>query len=258
MSLSRRSLGMLAASAAWAGQWAGDARAQAGRLAGKELRLGAVVPSSGPFAEWGRSNTATLRMIEEQVNAAGGVEGARLKITVYDDAARPAQAANLVRKLADDDKVVGLAGPLTSSACEVAFPVANQARVVAVSQASSKPGTAAANRPWAFRNTIDEAVLMRTALPVFKARFNVARVAIIYDARDANSVALGSRIMPEMLPAAGITIANAGALASFNTGDIDVSLIAGVTQRFRGDLEGLDQSPLGHRRCDEIRDSLIK
>ena len=197
--------------------------ASQGRFAGLEVKLGAIVPSSGPFAEWGRTNTVALRMVEEQVNAAGGIGGAKLSIAIYDDAARPAQAANLVRKLADDDKVLAIAGPLTSSACEVAFPVANQAKLVACSQASSKPGTAAANRPWAFRNTIDEAVLMKSALPVFKSSYSVGSVAIIYDAKDANSVALGSRIMPEMLKQQGIRVLNEANLATFNTGDIDVS-----------------------------------
>jgi branched-chain amino acid transport system substrate-binding protein len=46
---------------------------------------------------------------------------------------------------------------------------------------------------------------------------------VIYDAKDANSVSLGTRIMPEMLAEHGIALANAGNLASFNTGDIDVS-----------------------------------
>jgi branched-chain amino acid transport system substrate-binding protein len=220
MLLSRRSLTLLAAAGA---SPVVRAQAQAGRLAGREIRIGAIVPSSGPFAEWGRANAATLRMVEEQVNGAGGVEGAKLKLFIYDDAARPAQAANLVRKLADDDKVLAIAGPLTSSACEVAFPVANQAKLAAISQASSKPGTAAANRPWAFRNTIDEAVLMRSALPFLKTTYNVAKAAVIYDAKDANSVSLGTRIMPEMLTEHGIALANAGNLASFNTGDIDVS-----------------------------------
>src|SRR5690242_5629613 len=43
---------------------------------GREIVLGAVVPSSGPFAEWGRANTTTLQMLEKQVNAAGGINGA--------------------------------------------------------------------------------------------------------------------------------------------------------------------------------------
>jgi branched-chain amino acid transport system substrate-binding protein len=90
-------------------------------LSGREIAIGAIVPSSGPFAEWGRTNTVALKMLEKQVNDSGGVNGAKLKIVIYDDAARPAQATNSMRKLAGDDKVLAVAGPLTSSAAEVAF-----------------------------------------------------------------------------------------------------------------------------------------
>jgi branched-chain amino acid transport system substrate-binding protein len=192
-------------------------------LAGRELVLGAIVPSSGPFAEWGRTNTVTLKMLEKQVNDAGGIEGAKLRIVIYDDAARPAQATNALRKLAGDDKVLGLAGPLTSSTCEVAFPVANEMQVTATSQASSKPGVAKANRPWAFRNTIDEGILAKTTVPFFKNAFNIHTVAIIYDAKDATAATVGTRIMPAVLKENGITIANENDLLSFNTGDLDVS-----------------------------------
>jgi branched-chain amino acid transport system substrate-binding protein len=193
------------------------------KLAGRELVLGAIVPSSGPFAEWGRTNTVTLKMLEKQVNDAGGIEGAKLRIVIYDDAARPAQATNALRKLAGDDQVLALAGPLTSSTCEVAFPVANEMQVTATSQASSKPGVAKANRPWAFRNTIDEGILAKTTVPYFKNAFNIRSVAIIYDAKDATASVVGTRIMPAVLKENGLTIVNENDLVSFNTGDLDVS-----------------------------------
>ena len=94
--------------------------------------------SSGPFAEWGRANTTTLNFLEKQINEAGGIGGKKLKIVIYDDGAKPAEAANALRKLAGDDKVLAIAGPLTSSACEVTFPVANEMKIVSTSQASSK------------------------------------------------------------------------------------------------------------------------
>lgn len=37
--------------------------ASAQSLAGREVAIGAIVPSSGPFAEWGRTNTVALRML---------------------------------------------------------------------------------------------------------------------------------------------------------------------------------------------------
>jgi branched-chain amino acid transport system substrate-binding protein len=197
--------------------------AAAQNLAGREIAIGAIVPSSGPFAEWGRTNTVALKMLEKQVNDAGGVNGAKLKIVIYDDAARPAQATNSMRKLAGDDKVLAVAGPLTSSAAEVAFPAANQMKVTATSQASSKPGVAKLNRPWAFRNTIDEGILAKTTVPYFKKAFDIKTVAIIYDAKDATAATVGQRIMPAVLKENGITIVNENDLLSFNTGDLDVS-----------------------------------
>src|SRR6266852_4691702 len=192
-------------------------------LKGREVVLGAIVPSSGPFAEWGRTNTVTLQMLEKQINDAGGVNGANVKIVIVDDATRPAQATNALRKLAGDDKVLAIAGPLTSSAAEVTFPVANEMKTVATSQASSKPGVAKLNRPWAFRNTIDEGVLGRTTVPYYKKSFNIKSVAIIFDAKDATAATVGSRIMPALMKENEIEVLNANDLLSFNTGDLDVS-----------------------------------
>jgi branched-chain amino acid transport system substrate-binding protein len=191
--------------------------------AGREIVLGAIVPSSGPFAEWGRANTVTLQMLEKQVNGSGGVNGAKLRIEILDDATKPAQATNNLRKLAGDDKALAVAGPLTSSAAEVTFPVANEMKTVATSQASSKPGVAKLNRPWAFRNTIDEGVLGRTTVPYYKKNFNIKTVAIIFDAKDATAATVGSKIMPALMKDNEIDVLNASDPLSFNTGDLDVS-----------------------------------
>jgi branched-chain amino acid transport system substrate-binding protein len=191
--------------------------------AADQIAFGAIVPSSGPFAEWGRSNTTTLKMLEQQINNAGGINGKRLEIVIYDDAAKPAASANAVRKLAGDDKVLAVAGPLTSSSCEVAFPVANEMKIVATSQASSKPGVAKANRPWAFRNTVDEGILAKASVPYFKKTFNVESVAVIYDTKDAVSTAIATKIMPQAFAADGIKVLNENDLISFNTGELDVS-----------------------------------
>jgi branched-chain amino acid transport system substrate-binding protein len=199
---------------------AGGALAQ---QAGPEIVLGAIVPSSGPFAEWGRANTVTLQMLEKQVNASGGVNGAKLRIAILDDATKPAQATNNLRKLAGDEKALAVAGPLTSSAAEVTFPVANEMKIVATSQASSKPGVAKLNRPWAFRNTIDEGVLGRTTVPYYKKSFNIKSVAIIFDAKDATAATVGSKIMPALMKENEIEVLNANDPLSFNTGDLDVS-----------------------------------
>jgi branched-chain amino acid transport system substrate-binding protein len=217
--MTSRLIRVLGAAAALSGAFAGTPA----HAADDEIVLGAIVPSSGPFAEWGRTNTATLQMLEKQVNDAGGVNGAKLRIVILDDATKPAQATNDLRKLAGDDHVLAVAGPLTSSAAEVTFPVANEMKVVATSQASSKPGVAKLNRPWAFRNTIDEGVLGHTTVPYYKQAFDIKNVAIIFDAKDATAATVGSKIMPGLMKDNGIEVLNVNDPLSFNTGDLDVS-----------------------------------
>jgi branched-chain amino acid transport system substrate-binding protein len=190
---------------------------QAWAQSAPEIVLGAIVPSSGPFAEWGRANTVTLKVLEKHIN------GAKLKINILDDSAKPAQAASSLRKLAGDDKVLAVAGPLTSGAAEVTFPVANEMKIVSTSQASSKPGVAKLNRPWAFRNTIDEGVLAKTTIPFFKKTFDIKTVGVIFDAKDATAATVGKAIMPAVLKANEIAIVNENDPLSFNTGDLDVS-----------------------------------
>lgn len=198
-----------------------------GGAADGTIELGAVVPSSGPFAEWGQGNTVALKMLQKEINADGGVKGEEVRIQIHDDAADPAQAGNLVRKLADEG-ALAVAGPLTSSAAEVAFPVANQLEIASVSQASSKPGVAEDNRPWAFRNTIDEAILADATVTEWQEMFDVQSAAIIYDSKDAVSTAIGTAIYPEVLEAHDIEPLNGDDPASFQTGDVDVS--AQITQ----------------------------
>src|SRR6202021_580558 len=96
-------------------------------------------------------------------------------------------------------------------------------KVVSMSQASSKPGVAKANRPWAFRNTIDEAILAKSTVPYFKKTFDIKSVAIIFDAKDATASTVGTKIMPGVMKENGVTIVNETDPLSFNTGDLDVS-----------------------------------
>ncbi|HYF93053.1 MAG TPA: ABC transporter substrate-binding protein [Symbiobacteriaceae bacterium] len=198
-------------------------KAPASKLAGTEVRLGAIVPSSGPVAEWGKTNTAILKMVEKEINDKGGVDGKPLRIIIFDSAAKPDQAASGIRKLASDDKVLAIAGPALSSEAEVAFPVANQQKIVAMAQNSSKPGVSARNRPWAFRNTVDEGVYTAKSAPYFVNTFNIKTVAIVYDAKDAVGTSLGKTVLPGPLKQLGVKILNEDDPITFSTTDVDVT-----------------------------------
>lgn len=207
--------------------------------------VGAIGPITGPNAEWGKKNRIAIQMLEEEVNAAGGIKGRPVKILMYDSAQDAKQVASLVRKLANDDKALGIAGPLFSSMCEVAFPLANSEGIVSISQASAKPGVAAKNRPWAFRNTIDEERLAIHTVPLFAQTFNIKTLASIYDIEDATSTTLGKSILISLAEKSGIQVVNKDSLVTFRSADSDLSAQVTKLASYKTDgiIMGADYGP---------------
>lgn len=206
---------------------------------GETVKLAAILPITGPVSEWGVSNQAVLEMYQDEINDAGGIDGKDLEIVIYDSEAKPAEAANLVRKSASQDGVLGIIGPFTSSEAEVAFPVANQLEVPVISQASSKPGVAEENRPWAFRNTVDEAAYLEAVVPAMKDDIGATGVAIAYDSADAVGSSIGTAIIPPVVEANGLEVATGNEPVTFTTTDIDLKAQASALIKSDADAIGL-------------------
>lgn len=192
------------------------------KLAGEEIKIGFACGLTGSCRDWCKNNLIAAEMAIEEINNTGGIGGVPIKLLVGDTASNPAEAANMVRKLAMDDKVLAILGPFYSSECEVAFPVANELKVAAISQASSKPGIGAANRPYGFRNAPDEATMSKPVVKKFKQKYNIESVVIVHDVKDAVSRALGTVVFPPILKKQGIKIANEGNYITYQHGDFDM------------------------------------
>ena len=82
-------------------------------------------------------------------------------------------------------------GPVLSSACEMAFPVTNRMKIVAVSPVSAKPGISANNRPWAFRNNLTSDKTLGPAIEKWVNDNHIKTAAILYDNSDAVSTGEG-------------------------------------------------------------------
>ena len=193
-----------------------------GAQAKDPIKIGVAFAFQGVWSDWCKWNVIALEMAIEEINAAGGVNGMPLKSVTYDTASKPDEATRIVRKLASDDKVLAILGPFSSSECEVAFPVGNQLGIVMIAQASSKPGVAAANRPYAFRNKIDELRLAIPAISKWKENYNIKTVAIVHDSKDAVGLSLGTQVLPGVCKKLGLEIVNEGKYITFQTGDFDM------------------------------------
>ena len=191
-------------------------------LAAEPIKIGAAFALQGPWGDYCKRNVIALDMAVEKINAAGGVNGMPLKSVLYDTASKPDEATRIVRKLASDDNVLAILGPFSSSEAEVAYPVGNKIGIVMIAQASSKPGVAAASRPYALRNKIDELRLAMPAVKKWKETYNIKSVAIVHDAKDAVGRSLGTQVLPGVCKKMGLQILNEESPVTFQTGDFDM------------------------------------
>jgi len=78
------------------------------------LELGALVPQTGALAAIVESLTTGVDLALEEINAAGGVLGKQVKLTVRDDGTDKNVAAASLNTLLDSDKVDAIVGPAAS------------------------------------------------------------------------------------------------------------------------------------------------
>jgi len=79
------------------------------------IKLGALLPLSGPSAATGQDMKDGYELAVEQINAAGGVNGAKVQVIYEDDKNDPATAVASWEKLVNSDKVEIMMGGLAST-----------------------------------------------------------------------------------------------------------------------------------------------
>src|SRR5262249_56833965 len=77
--------------AALAALWAASAACQ-------ELPLGYLPSGAGPFATFSKTNEIAAQMAIDEINAAGGIGGKKLRIVAFDTAGKPHHAARCLRQ----------------------------------------------------------------------------------------------------------------------------------------------------------------
>ena len=88
-------IGMLIALLAGCARQAPSGGPAAGGASTGPIKIGVVVPVTGPVATFGQSTRQGAELVFERVNREGGVLGRKLEIHVEDDAGKPEEAANV-------------------------------------------------------------------------------------------------------------------------------------------------------------------
>jgi len=160
-----------------------------GTGASDEIVVGEFGSLTGTTATFGQSTHHGVMLATEQLNAAGGVLGKKVRIIVEDDQSKPEEAATAVTKLISQDRVVAILGEVASSRSLAAAPIAQQNRIPMISPSSTNPQVTAVG-DYIFRvcfiDPFQGLVMAKFAANSLK----IKKVAILYDVKNDYSVGL--------------------------------------------------------------------
>ncbi len=104
----------------------------------EDIAIATIGPMTGQYASFGAQMKAGAEQAVADINAAGGVNGKKLKLIVEDDACDPKQAVAAAGKLASQ-KVALVAGHFCSGSSIPASKVYAEEGIVQISPASTNP-----------------------------------------------------------------------------------------------------------------------
>lgn len=102
-----------------------------------DIRIGATISETGPASFLGDPEAKTLKMLVEEINAAGGVNGEQLQLIMYDDGGDPNKARTFATRLIEDDEVAAVIGGTTTGTSMAIIPVFEDAEVPFISLAGA-------------------------------------------------------------------------------------------------------------------------
>lgn len=148
---------------------------------GEPIVVGAVVSATGPAAPLGEPERATLRMMEKQVNEAGGVLGRPLKIIIEDDQTNPKEAVTATQKLIQQEKVVAIIGSSISPSVLAMKPITAQAKIPQLAMGAANAITDEPPIDWIWRTPPKDALAVAKALKYISEKLKVTKIAVLHD-----------------------------------------------------------------------------
>lgn len=118
------------------------------------IKIGGVFASSGGASSLGKPELDTVKMLTEQVNEDGGIDGKKIKLITYDSKSDQNEAVLATKKLTDQDHVSAIIGGTTSGNALAMIPLIEKAEVPYLSLASDSQIVSPSDdssRKWTFK-----------------------------------------------------------------------------------------------------------
>jgi branched-chain amino acid transport system substrate-binding protein len=146
-------------------------------IAAPPIKIGALLSVSGPASFLGEPERNTAKMMVDEINKAGGINGRQLELVVIDTTGDATKAVQGVNKLIKDDKVVAIIGPSTTGDSMAVIPIVEKAEIPLISCAAGIKITEPVNK-WVFKTAQNDALAVARIFEYMKKQ-KIGKIAIL-------------------------------------------------------------------------------
>lgn len=146
----------------------------------QDITVGVIAGITGPGASYGAGIVQGAEMAVREVNAAGGINGRKLKLRIVDDASDPARSAIVMRRLlsTSPDLIVGGWG---SSQVLAHMDLVEQSAIPYIVVGATHPRITSPSNKWTFRVIQTDSVMAEQLAQLAVVALGMRRIAVIND-----------------------------------------------------------------------------
>jgi len=197
----------------------GSARGTGGGDSG-DIVIGMAIDMSAGTASYGQAAEQAARMAIDEFNEAGGYQGRKARLVIYDDGANPQKSQELITRLIHEDKAVALIGPANTGNANQHIETVQRAEVPEVIPVATGTGVTQRFKDepknYIFRVSMVDGAQVTVMLRWAKEQ-GFSRIGVMHDTTGYGQ--FGAEDIRKQAPDFGIEIA---AEASFQVGDTNL------------------------------------
>jgi len=153
-------------------------------FAADTIKFLVVGPMTGDSAAQGRQMRSGARIAIDEINAAGGINGAKLAFDVADDVGTPNQATLIAQKYSLDKNLLFVLGHNNSSCSIAALPIWEKAGLPVISPSNTSPTITQLGHKNYFRVIANDDIMSRQLAGVAVNSLGMKKPAIIWENSD--------------------------------------------------------------------------
>jgi len=186
----------------------------------QDILIGYHGPMTGPASWVGLGGRDGALLAIDESNAAGGVNGRKIKMISYDDGAKPSEAEAVSKKMIESDKVFAILGGGVSNVGIVVGEEAHRAKVPYMNGTAASPKIMDIQSRWIFSGaTIDIRDISQNEV-IFIGEYLKAKKVAVMNATDEFSQTLANDVIKGIKEKYGVDVTTQ---QKYNPGDTDFS-----------------------------------